>query len=94
MLKKPSGYSCLMIKTPLKLMRKSVSTPIFFLILILLNYFIITFMVCPCKNLQCLLIIVVNDLGWFIAISVFFGLSLLFFILSAFADPGYLKKPK
>jgi ankyrin repeat protein len=51
MLKPPKGCSCFMIKTPLKLMRKSVSTPLFFITLILLNYVILILFILPCKNL-------------------------------------------
>lgn len=49
MLRPPSGCSCLMIKTPLKLMRKSIVTPMFFLLLIIFNYFVLLFLILPCK---------------------------------------------
>lgn len=49
MLKPPSGCSCFMIKTPLKLMRKSLTTPLFFMALIVINYLILLFLIFPCK---------------------------------------------
>ncbi|CDW75651.1 dhhc zinc finger domain containing protein [Stylonychia lemnae] len=47
MLKEPKGCTCFMIKTPLKLMRKSASTPTFFLGLILINYILLFLFVLP-----------------------------------------------
>jgi len=38
-----------MIKTPLKLMRKSATTPIFFIFMICLSYFLMLLFVFPCK---------------------------------------------
>lgn len=49
MLKKPRVCSCFMIKTPLKLMRKSLSTPLFFMGLITLSYILLLLCVFPCK---------------------------------------------
>ena len=51
MLKEPKGCSCFMIKTPLKLMRKSMVTPLFFLGIILINYVLLFLFVLPCKRL-------------------------------------------
>jgi hypothetical protein len=50
MLKPPKGCACFMIKTPLKLMRKSVTTPLFFISLILLNYVLLILFILPCKH--------------------------------------------
>jgi hypothetical protein len=95
MLRPPSGCSCLMIKTPLKLMRKSIVTPTFFMLLILVNYFILLFIILPCKLYsQLTLLIDFTNQVWFIINTILFALTLFFFVLSAFADPGYLKKPK
>jgi hypothetical protein len=41
-----------MVKTPLKLMRKSASTPLFFISLILINFALLTFFVIPGKLLK------------------------------------------
>ena len=49
MLKNPRVCSCFMIKTPLKLMRKSVTTPLFFLSMIALSYILMLLFVFPCK---------------------------------------------
>lgn len=49
MLKEPRVCSCFMVKTPLKLMRKSFSTPLFFIALILLNFALLTLFILPCK---------------------------------------------
>jgi len=49
MLKEPANFSCLMIKTPLKLVKKSWTTTIFFLLLIALNYLLLFFFAFPCK---------------------------------------------
>ncbi len=50
MLKNPRVLSCFMIKTPLKLMKKSVTTPIFFIFMIMLSYILMILLVFPCKN--------------------------------------------
>ncbi|MFS8159541.1 MAG: ankyrin repeat domain-containing protein [Candidatus Roizmanbacteria bacterium] len=49
MLKNPRVCSCFMIKTPLKLMKKSVTTPLFFLFMIMLSYILMLLLVFPCK---------------------------------------------
>lgn len=51
MLKEPKVCSCFMVKTPLKLMRKSMSTPLFFISLILLNFALLTLFILPCKSI-------------------------------------------
>lgn len=48
-LKEPRSCECFMIKTPLKLMHKNVTTSLTFLGLILLSYFILTFLIFPCN---------------------------------------------
>ena len=50
MLKKPRVISCCMIKTPLMLMRKSISTPLFFIGMIILTYLILSIVILPCKS--------------------------------------------
>jgi hypothetical protein len=50
MLKEPRVIACCMVKTPLKLMRKSASTPLFFTGLIGINYLIISLFILPCKT--------------------------------------------
>jgi ankyrin repeat protein len=49
MLKEPKVCSCFMIKTPLKLMRKSPTTPLFFISLILINEILLYLFVLPSK---------------------------------------------
>lgn len=51
MLKEPKVCACFMVKTPLKLMRKSMSTPLFFISLILLNFALLTLFILPCKSI-------------------------------------------
>lgn len=51
MLKEPKVCSCFMIKTPLKLMRKSATTPAFFISLILINEILLYLFVLPGKLL-------------------------------------------
>jgi palmitoyltransferase len=86
MLKEPRVCSCFMIKTPLKYLRKSATTPLFFIGLMLLNYGLLTFSILPYFNNDCT--------PWFGVTSVFFFMTFLFFILSAFKDPGYLTRHK
>lgn len=50
MLRKPSSWTCLMLKTPMKLMQKSFSTYFMLLALLLFNYLVLTFLVFPCKS--------------------------------------------
>ena len=50
MLKKPRVITCCMVKTPLMLMRKSLSTPMFFMALIILNYLLLSFGILACKK--------------------------------------------
>jgi len=50
MLKEPKGCSCFMIKTPLKLMRKSLTTPLFFISLFIVNFVLLNLFIIPCKN--------------------------------------------
>lgn len=85
MLKKPRVITCCMVKTPLMLMRKSVTTPLFFMGLILLNYLVLSFVILPFYQSSCEL--------WFYIDSGFIGTTLLLFMICSFKDPGYLKKP-
>ena len=82
MLKEPKGCTCLMLKTPLKLMRKSKKTPLFFLFLIMLNYLILLFMIFP----------KLNSTGWFTIDTLAVAVVFLFFAFCSFKDPGYLTK--
>jgi ankyrin repeat protein len=50
MLQEPRDCSCLMIKTPLKLMRKSPRMTIMFSIIISLSYLIMLVFIFPCKS--------------------------------------------
>lgn len=85
MLKEPRVIACCMVKTPLKLMRKSASTPIFFTGLISINYLILSLFILPFYD---------GDWKfWFFFDSAIIALTILMFILSACKNPGYLKKP-
>jgi palmitoyltransferase len=75
-----------MVKTPLKYLRKSSSTPLFFICLMLANYALISLTILPYFNEDCK--------PWFVVDSILFGLTFLFFTLSAFRDPGYLSRHK
>lgn len=94
MLKEPRVCSCFMVKTPLKLMRKSMSTPLFFISLILLNFALLTLFILPCK-LPCTHLLVYNEscTPIFVADYTILFVTLTFFILAQTNDPGYLKKP-
>ena len=96
MLKNPRGCSCFMIKTPLKLMKKSVTTPLFFIFMIILSYVLMLLLVFPCKQniLSLINCLVFLSQSWFIIDTIMLGLSVIFFAMSAFKDPGYLEKPK
>lgn len=50
MLRNSKDCPCLMLKTPMKLMKRSQSTPILFLTIIIINYLLLLFFVFPCKN--------------------------------------------
>jgi palmitoyltransferase len=84
LLKEPTGCSCLMLKTPLKLMRKSPTTSVFFICLYACVYTLLYLFVLP----------LYQDILWPIIVSVCGGLVFLFFVLAFLRDPGYLKKPK
>jgi len=75
-----------MVKTPLKYLRKSASTPLFFIGLMMANYALISLTILPYFNEDCK--------PWFTVDSILFGLTFLFFSLSAFKDPGYLSRHK
>lgn len=93
MLKPPSNIQkCLMIKTPLKKMKKNTKTSFIFLFLFCVCYFIVGFIVFPCNIFEFNSIDCKND-NWFIVISALFGVVILLFILSWLVNPGYLKKP-
>lgn len=94
MLKNPRGCSCFMIKTPLKLMKKSVTTPLFFIFMIILSYVLMILLVFPCKQYSLINCLVFLSQSWFIVDTIMLGLSVIFFAMSAFKDPGYLQKPK
>jgi hypothetical protein len=50
MLKEPKECACFMLKTPLKLMKRSATTPLFFVGLIIANYLLLLLFVFPCKK--------------------------------------------
>lgn len=84
-----------MIRTPMKKIGKSMKTAIFFSLLLFINYILLILVIMPCKNLFCLSLFLDSEtLIPFYADSVFYLLSILFFILSTFKNPGYLEKPK
>ncbi len=85
MLKEPRVIACCMVKTPLKLMRKSVSTPLFFTGLISINYLILSLFVLPFYNNDCAI--------WFYFDTGVILLTFLMFTLASCTDPGYLKQP-
>ena len=84
LLKEPKSCSCFMLKAPLKLMRKSPGTSLFFLGMLGGAFSILFIIVFP----------VYSGLGWPIAIGALGTLTFLFFLLSSLRDPGYLRKPK
>lgn len=90
MLKNPRGCSCFMIKTPLKLMTKSMTTPLFFIFMILLSYLLLLLLVFPCKYTWLSHSSDFLSRSWFIVDTIMLGLSVIFFAISAFKDPGYL----
>lgn len=63
-------------------MKKEPYTAIYFVVLILLSYLLLMFVIYP----------IVNDLAWILATNVMFALTFIFWALSTFRDPGYLKK--
>ena len=72
-----------MIKTPLKKMKKNTSTVLFYLMLMILSYgFVYIYEKSDVRITQPLLT----------TIHIVFALHTLFFLLSWFKDPGYLKK--
>ena len=97
MLKNPRVLSCFMIKTPLKLMNRSMTTPFFFMGIISISYILLLLCIFPCKNILnnlIIYIVIINTMAWFVIDTALIGLSFLFFLLSACKDPGYLQKPK
>lgn len=72
-----------MIKTPLKLMRKSMTTPLFFLSIILINYILLFLFILPYTK----------ELLWFGLDTSAFSIAIFFFLMSQVVDPGYLKRP-
>ena len=80
MLKRPTGCACLMIKTPLKLMTKSLVTPIFFLSMMVISYLILLLIIFP----------LVPTMGWFIADTIAFACVFISFFAATMRDPGYL----
>jgi len=95
MLRPPKECACLMIRPPLKKLEKSYLTPAFFVILIIINYLILSFVILPCKFSQLTLKVFDEYCGlWFYINTCFFGVTLVLFITLNIKDPGYLKKPK
>jgi hypothetical protein len=81
MLKNPRVCSCFMIKTPLKLMKRSLTTPFFFMGLISLSYVLL---------LLCIFPFITDTKAWFIVDTALIGVSFFYFLMSALKDPGYL----
>lgn len=69
-----------MIKTPLLLMERSITTPLFFFVLMIFSYAVLLFMVFP----------YFPNFDWLIVDTSLLGLAFLFHGISAFKDPGYL----
>jgi len=65
-------------------MKKSISTPLFFIGIILLCYLLLLLFVFP----------FFTSLGLFIVDTSMMALSVLFFAIAAFRNPGYLERPK
>lgn len=84
LLKEPKASSCFMLKAPLKLMRKSPTTSLFFLFMLALAYCILFIVILP----------VYPTLAWPIALATLGIITFLCFLFSSLRDPGYLKKPK
>ena len=49
MLRPPKDCACLMLRPPLKKVKKSYSTAVFFVMLMIINYLILSFVILPCK---------------------------------------------
>ena len=69
-----------MIKTPLKQVRKSMKTTLLFGSLILFNYLVLIFIIMPYSS----------AVDWFYFDTLFFAVTIVFYLLSTFKDPGYV----
>ena len=87
-LKTPSAWSCIMLKTPLKKVRKRPTTMLVYLLLALVFYAILSLFIFPTT-------INYDSEQYYIFVLSGFGLLAIFFMfLGACKNPGYLKKPK
>lgn len=82
MLKKPSYCECLLLKTPLTVVKKKPTTAIFFFSLFALVYCAMFFIVIPRID---------NSNYYCIAISSGFFLLFVVWLMASCKDPGYLK---
>jgi hypothetical protein len=76
-----------MVKTPLKLMTKSLLTPAFFLSLLVISYLILILVIFP-------VVVPAKGPSWFIVDTIAFACTLVCFCAATFRNPGYLEKPK
>jgi len=79
-----SMCDCLMLKTPLKKMGKSLRMPIVFLLLFLAATFALASLLYP----------IFQNIQQVYASAAAQGLTLFFWLVSAFKNPGFIKKPK
>lgn len=84
LLKEPTGCACLMLKTPLKLMKKNCYTSGFFFLLLSLTYCLMFLLIFP----------VYPDLNGPFAVLGSGIVTFVFFLLATCRNPGYLKSPK
>lgn len=77
--------------------RKSISTPLLFIILMTLNMGALAILILPCKQNWSLIGHIdynYDCMTWFYADSAIFSLTILFFSLSSFVNPGYIEPPE
>jgi len=80
-LAEPKYWSWLLLTQPFTKMKKEPYTAMYFVFLIFLSYFLLTFFIYP----------IVNSLYWIISTNILYALVLILWAISTFRDPGYLK---
>ena len=81
-LAEPKYCSCLLLSQPLTKMKREPYTASYFVFLILLSLFLIIFFISP----------VINSIRWIVVTLLSYGLTMIFWAISTFRDPGYLQK--